>query len=319
MGRKSRNEKVKPEEKLLTIDLEPIATQWVKFALAEDIGGGDITTSAVVPAGMRAKAAVFAREGGVLAGLQVAMIVFRELDPKIEFVAHMKDGENLAAGKRIFTIKGRARAILAGERVALNYLQRFSGVASLTDRFVRRVRGTGAKITDTRKTTPLMRMLEKYAVWAGGGVNHRFGLYDMFLVKDNHIKAAGSISAAVDRIRSTKIDIPVEVEARTYEEVKEACECRVDRILLDNMSLAQIGKSVEIVENHWRGTRFKTVGGGKTRRPEIEVSGGVNLDNVKEIATTGVDYISVGALTHSFKSIDMSLLLEEVETGKEVE
>lgn len=310
---------MKREEKLLTIDLEPIATQWVKFALAEDIGGGDITTSAIVPKELRATAAIFAKEGGVLAGLQVAMIVFRELDPEIEFTAHVRDRETLAAGKRICTIKGNARAILSGERVALNYLQRLSGVASLTDRFVRRARGTKAKIVDTRKTTPLMRMLEKYAVWAGGGVNHRFGLYDMFLVKDNHIKAAGSISAAVSLIRATKIDIPVEVEARTYEEVKEACENKVDRILLDNMSLAQIGKSVEIVENHWRDIRLRAREGGKTNRPEIEVSGGVNLENVKEIALTGVDYISVGALTHSFKSIDMSLLIEVVETGREAQ
>ncbi|MCX5801001.1 MAG: carboxylating nicotinate-nucleotide diphosphorylase [Candidatus Eisenbacteria bacterium] len=307
---------MKSENKLASIDLEPIAGHWVKYALAEDIGGGDITTSAVVPEELLATAAIFAKEGGVLAGLQVAMIVFRELDPKMELVTHVKDRETLSTGKRICTIKGSARAILAGERVALNYLQRLSGVATLTDRFVRRARGTKAKITDTRKTTPLMRMLEKYAVWVGGGVNHRFGLYDMFLVKDNHIKAAGSIRAAVEGIRAAKIDIPVEVEAGTFEEVKEACECRVDRILLDNMSLVQIGKCIEIVENHWQELRLKAGGGEKMKRPEIEVSGGVNLDNVKDIAMTGVDYISVGALTHSFKSIDMNLLVENVEMRK---
>jgi nicotinate-nucleotide pyrophosphorylase (carboxylating) len=308
---------MKPEEKRFAIDLEPIVSTWIKFALTEDIGGGDITTSAIVPEGLGAVAAIFAKEGGVLAGLQVVMIVFRELDPKIEFTTHINDKDSIAAGDRICTIRGSARAILAGERVALNYLQRLSGVATLTDRFVRRVRGTRAKITDTRKTTPLMRMLEKYAVWAGGGVNHRFGLYDMFLVKDNHIKAAGSISAAVARIRATKIDIPIEAEARTYEEVKEACECGVDRILLDNMRLAQIDKSIEIVENHWQAMRSRIGEGEKVKRPEVEVSGGVTLDNVREIALTGVDYISVGALTHSFKSIDMSLLIEEVETRRE--
>lgn len=313
------NGDMKSEEKLLTIDLEPIATQWVKFALAEDIGGGDITTCAIVPQTMRAKAVIFAKEGGVLAGLQVAAIVFRELDPSVEFTAHMKDKDALAAGRHICTIEGNARAILAGERVALNYLQRLSGIATLTDRFVRRVRGTKAKISDTRKTTPLLRMLEKYAVWVGGGVNHRFGLYDMFLVKDNHIKAAGTIIAAIDRIRATKIDIPVVAEARTYEEVKEACECNVDRVLLDNMTLAEISKSIEIVENHWQGVKRKGSAGGRKMRPEIEVSGGVTLENVKEIAATGVDYISVGALTHSFKSIDMSLLIEEIRPGKEAE
>jgi len=305
------------EKKDFAVDLEPIVTTWVKFALAEDVGGGDITTSALVPEGLGAVAAIFAKEGGVLAGLQVAMLVFRELDPKIEFTTHIRDKDGVAAGDRICTIRGSARAILTGERVALNYLQRLTGVATLTDRFVRRVRGTRAKITDTRKTTPLMRMLEKYAVWAGGGVNHRFGLYDMFLVKDNHVRAAGSISEAVARIRVTKIDIPVEVEARTYEEVKEACECGVDRILLDNMKLAQIGKSIEIVENHWQSMRSRTDEAGAMRRPELEVSGGVTLDNVKEIALTGVDYISVGALTHSFKSIDMNLLVEQVETARE--
>jgi len=305
------------EKKDFAVDLEPIVTTWVKFALAEDVGGGDITTSALVPEGLGAVAAIFAKEGGVLAGLQVAMLVFRELDPKIEFTTHIRDKDGVAAGDRICTIRGSARAILTGERVALNYLQRLTGVATLTDRFVRRVRGTRAKITDTRKTTPLMRMLERYAVWAGGGVNHRFGLYDMFLVKDNHVRAAGSISEAVARIRVTKIDIPVEVEARTYEEVKEACECGVDRILLDNMKLAQIGKSIEIVENHWQSMKSRTDEADKMRRPELEVSGGVTLDNVKEIALTGVDYISVGALTHSFKSIDMSLLVEKVETARE--
>jgi len=310
------------DEKLITVDLEPIASHWVKFALAEDMGGGDITTCATVPPDLRATAGIFGKEGGILAGLQVAMIVFRELDPEMEFTTHLKDKETLSSGRRICTLKGNARAILSGERVALNYLQRLSGIASLTDRFVRRVRGTKAKITDTRKTTPLMRMLEKYAVWAGGGVNHRFGLYDMFLVKENHVKAAGSLSAAVESVRATKIDIPLEVEARNYDEVKEACECGVDRILLDNMSLAEIVKSIEIAENHWQSVRIKAAAaaknkgraGARARRPEIEVSGGVNLDNVKDIAMTGVDFISVGALTHSFKSIDMSLLVEELVT-----
>ncbi|UCF79598.1 MAG: carboxylating nicotinate-nucleotide diphosphorylase [Candidatus Eiseniibacteriota bacterium] len=292
--------------------LETIATPMVRMALTEDIGGGDITTQTSVAEDLGASAAIFAREGGVLAGLEVARIVFHELDPTAEFTAHMKDGENVAAGKRVCTIKGSARAILTGERVALNFLQRLSGVATLTNRFVRRVRGTGARITDTRKTTPGMRILEKYAVKVGGGTSHRFGLFDMYLVKENHIKAAGSLRAAVQLIKEKKRDIPIEVETKSFEQVKEACECGVDRILLDNMSLPHISKSVEIIKNHRQQMRFRTGQTDEPPKPEIEASGGVTLDNVKEIALTGVEYISVGALTHSFRSIDMSLLIEEV-------
>ncbi|KPJ59552.1 MAG: hypothetical protein AMJ46_10550 [Latescibacteria bacterium DG_63] len=292
--------------------LETIATPMVRMALTEDIGGGDITTGTTVAEDLHASAAIFAREGGVLAGLEVARIVFRELDANIEFTPHMKDGENLAAGKRVCTISGNARAVLTGERVALNFLQRLSGVATLTNRFVRRVRGTGVRITDTRKTTPGMRILEKYAVNVGGGASHRFGLFDMYLVKENHIKAAGSISAAVRRIKAKERDIPIEVEAKSYEQVKEACECGVDRILLDNMSLTHINKSVEIINNHRQQTRFRKGQTEEPSKPEIEASGGVTLENVKEIALTGVEYISVGALTHSFSSVDMSLLIEEV-------
>lgn len=296
--------------------LETIATPMVRMALIEDVGGGDITTVTTVPEGLRASAAIFAREGGVLAGLEVVRIVFRELDADIEFTPHLKDRENIASGKRVCTIAGDARAILTGERVALNFLQRLSGVATLTNRFVRRVRGTGTRITDTRKTTPGMRILEKYAVNVGGGSSHRFGLFDMYLVKENHIKAAGSIAAAVERIKATKRDIPVEVEAKSYEQVKEACECEVDRILLDNMSLPHISKSVEIIKNHRQQMRFRSGQIDEPLKPEIEASGGVTFDNVKEIALTGVEYISVGALTHSFRSIDMSLLVEEVSSQK---
>jgi nicotinate-nucleotide pyrophosphorylase (carboxylating) len=301
-----------------SINLGSIAAPRVNIALTEDVGLGDITTTATVPEHLVAKAAILAREGGILAGLQVAEIVFRQLDPGVEFTGHLKDGENLAAGRRICTVRGKARGILTGERVALNFLQRLSGIASLTDRFVRRTRGTQARITDTRKTTPGLRILEKYAVLVGGGDSHRFGLYDMYLVKENHIAAAGSISEAVKRVRehmkSTKGDIPIEVEARTPEEVKEACECWVNRVLLDNMTLANIGRSMEIVENHRRDNAPPKTADTKARFLDTEVSGGVTLENVRDIALTGVNYISVGVLTHSYKSIDMTLLVEEIES-----
>ncbi|MBN1504247.1 MAG: carboxylating nicotinate-nucleotide diphosphorylase [Candidatus Eisenbacteria bacterium] len=295
-----------------------MAAPRVSIALTEDVGLGDITTRAVVPEHLVARAVITAKEGGVLAGLQVAEIVFRQLDPDVEFTGHVKDGESLAAGRRICSLRGKAGAILTGERVALNFLQRLSGIATLTDRFVRRTRGARAKVTDTRKTTPGLRILEKYAVRVGGGDSHRFGLYDMYLVKENHVAAAGGIAEAVRRVRehmrSTKGDIPIEVEARTPEEVKEACECWVSRIMLDNMSLVNIGRSLEIVQNHKRENAPPKTADPKARFLETEVSGGVTLENVREIALTGVDYISVGALTHSYHSIDMSLLIEGIES-----
>jgi nicotinate-nucleotide pyrophosphorylase (carboxylating) len=306
------------QKKAPGMKLESIAAPWVNIALTEDIGIGDITTDATVPEHLSARAGIFAKEGGVLAGLEIVEIVFRQLDPNVEFSASLKDRDTLADGRRICTVKGKARAILTGERVALNFLQRLSGIATLTDRFVRRVRGTHAKITDTRKTTPGLRILEKYAVRVGGGESHRFGLYDMYLVKENHIKAAGSIAEAVRRVsehmKKAMGDIPVEVEVRDFEQVKEACECGVDRILLDNMNLAGIAKSVEIVENHRQSRPQKKASAREHGLLEIEVSGGVNLENVREIALTGVDYISVGALTHSYKSVDMTLLVEEIES-----
>ncbi len=301
-----------------SINLESIASPRVAIALTEDVGLGDITTTATVPESLVARAVILAKEGGILAGIQVAEIVFRQLDPAIEFAADLKDGDSLADGRRICSVRGKARAILSGERVALNFLQRLSGIASLTDRFVRRTRGTQARITDTRKTTPGLRILEKYAVRVGGGDSHRFGLYDMYLIKDNHIAAAGGIAEAVRRVRehmkSTKGDILIEVEARTPEEVKEACECWVNRILLDNMTLANVGRSLEIVENHKRENAAPKTADPKARFLDTEVSGGVSLDNVRDIALTGVNYISVGALTHSYKSIDMSLLVEGTES-----
>lgn len=288
--------------------LETIALPTVKVALMEDLWGGDVTTQAVVPPGARATAALIAKAGGVLAGLEVARLVFREVDPEIAFEPLAKDGQRVQPGLEVARLRGGAAGILMGERTALNFLCHLSGVATLTARFVRRVRGTGAVVLDTRKTLPGMRVLEKYAVQKGGGENHRMGLGDMYLVKDNHIRAAGSIRAAVERIEAGRQELLLEVEAATFEEVKEACEAGVDRILLDNMTVEQIRTAVEIVDNHPKPPAPPRTRRKEARRwPELEVSGGVSLDNVKEIAATGVDYISVGALTHSAPALDLSL------------
>jgi nicotinate-nucleotide pyrophosphorylase (carboxylating) len=290
------------------VSLEPIALHTVKLALTEDLWGGDVTTQAVVLPGTQATAVILAKAGGVLAGLDVARLVFREVDPGLVFEALARDGQRVQPGLEVARVRGDAAGILMGERTALNFLCHLSGVATLTARFVRRVRGTGTVILDTRKTLPGMRVLEKYAVQKGGGENHRLGLGDMYLVKDNHIRAAGSIAAAVERIQAKRQELLLEVEAASFEEVKEACEAGVDRILLDNMTLAQIRTAVEIVDNHPKPPQpVRTRRKGARRWPELEVSGGVSLDTVQEIAATGVDYVSVGALTHSAPALDLSL------------
>jgi nicotinate-nucleotide pyrophosphorylase (carboxylating) len=294
--------------------LETIALPTVKVALMEDLWGGDVTTQAILPEAARAHAVILAKANGVIAGLDVARLVFHELDPAIAFESVVKDGTRVQPAREVARVTGSAAAILQGERTALNFLCHLSGVATLTARFVRRVRGTGAVILDTRKTLPGMRVLEKYAVQKGGGENHRMGLGDMYLVKDNHIRAAGSIRTAVGRIQASRQELLLEVEAASFEEVKEACEAGVDRILLDNMSLEQIKTAVEIVDNHPKPPPVaRSRAKGAKRWPEIEVSGGVTLDNVKEIAELGVDYVSVGALTHSAPALDLSLEITELE------
>jgi len=269
----------------------------IKQALVEDIGPGDITSEAIIPAGEKAKAVVSAKEKGVIAGLEIAKKVFRQIDSRIIFSPKVKDGAKVEKGKSIAVLSGPARGILTGERVALNFLQHLSGIATLTRKFVSRVAGRGSrvKILDTRKTVPGMRVLEKYAVAAGGGCNHRFGLYDAILIKDNHIKLAGGIKKAVMAVKGSKAlkaKRAIEVETKTISEVKEAIKAGADRILLDNMNIKTLRQAVRLCKK----AKIKT-----------EASGGVNLENVRAIAKTGVDFISVGALTHSAKALDISL------------
>lgn len=264
----------------------------IKLALKEDIGSGDITTQATVPENLKAKAIIFAKEEGIICGLEVAKMVFKMLEPKIIFKKLVKDGDKVIFGEKIAEISGKAGKILTAERTALNFLQRLSGIATLTAKFVKRTKPYKAKILDTRKTTPGLRILEKYAVRVGGGKNHRFGLWDGILIKGNHIDLVGLKESAK---RTKKLGKKVEVEARNLKEVKEALEAGADIIMLENMDLKTIKKGVELI--------------GK--KALIEVSGGVNLANVREIAKTGVDWISIGRLTHSVKSLDMSLRIKK--------
>jgi nicotinate-nucleotide pyrophosphorylase (carboxylating) len=282
--------------------LETIAEPLVNLALTEDLGSGDITTDSVVPEGAQATGRAFAKEDGVLAGRDVARLAFAQTDPSLVFEAHVRDGASLKSGLEIFTVKGSARGILKAERVALNFLQRLSGVATATRRFVEAVSGTGVVILDTRKTTPGLRVLEKYAVAVGGGRNHRFGLFDMYLVKDNHLRIVGGIGEAISRIRKKGLDLPVEVEVRTLKELEEACEDGADRVMLDNMSVEDVKRACEIVQS----ARAKSSG----KKPELEISGGVDLSNVRSLAIKGVDYISVGAITHSAPALDINLVIE---------
>jgi len=272
------------------LDLERIALA----ALAEDVGAGDLTTEATVAGDATCVARLLLKEPGVVCGLPVVEAVFRALDPSVTLEPSAADGDRVDQTADLARITGPARAVLTGERVALNFLGRLSGIAALTRRFVDAIEGTGAEILDTRKTTPGLRALEKYAVSCGGGRNHRFGLDDGILVKDNHLRAAGGVRPAVERLRATGTDLPIEVEAETLDDVREALAAGAEQILLDNMSPALMREAVEVV-------------GGKAT---LEASGGVSLETVRGIAETGVDFISVGALTHSARSLDVSLELE---------
>ena len=268
----------------------------VPVALAEDVGSADATTLATVPETATARAVMAAREPLVVAGLAVAEAVFQQLSASVECKRLVDDGQKANAGSGLLSLSGPARAILTGERVALNFLQRLSGVATLTARFVEAVQGTKAKILDTRKTTPGLRLLEKYAVRCGGGTNHRVGLFDRVLIKDNHLAALrgelpNAIGAAVSRARSQYPHLQVEVEADTLEQVQQAVEARADIILLDNMTTDQLRAAVQAVSG----------------RAKTEASGGVNLQTVRAIALTGVDFISVGAVTHSAPAVDIGL------------
>ena len=271
----------------------------VRAALAEDLGSGDVTTLATVPAGAKSVALMNAREPLMVAGLQFAELAFRELSPKIKIQKLARDGQKVSAGKTLLKISGPARAILSAERVALNFVQRLSGVATATAQFANLVKGTRARILDTRKTTPGWRRFEKFAVKCGGGKNHRIGLFDLVLIKDNHLVALrnerpNAIAAAVARVRKKFPKLKVEVEADTLAQVAQAADAGADIILLDNMTLAILRQTVKII-----GGRAKT-----------EASGGVNLKTVRAIAATGVDFISVGAITHSARAVDIGLDFE---------
>ena len=263
----------------------------IRRALAEDVGSGDATTNSIVPTSARAKVQIVAKQSGVIAGLDIARAVFLQLDEQIAFTPQVEDGSAVSQGQVIVEVYGSARALLTGERTALNFLGRMSGIATLTRQFVEAVAGTRAVILDTRKTAPGLRMIDKLAVKLGGGQNHRHGLFDMVLIKDNHIDYAGSLREAVRRVRDSGMNLEIEVEARSIKEVKEALEMKVERILLDNMTLATMREAVEL-----------NAGVAK-----LEASGNVTLATVRQIAETGVDYISIGALTHSPQTFDVSL------------
>jgi nicotinate-nucleotide pyrophosphorylase (carboxylating) len=264
-------------------------------ALREDIHTGDITTQALIPPDSRASARLIAKEEMILAGLFVAERVFKRLNSAIEFIACLTEGTHVAKGAVIATVRGATAELLMGERVALNLLQRLSGIATLTARYVAAVAGTGTRIVDTRKTTPGLRELEKYAVRVGGGINHRTGLYDGVLIKENHIAATGGIGEAITRARAyIPHTLKIEIETEALAQVDEALASGADIIMLDNMSLADMRSAVTAIAG----------------RAQVEASGGVNLETVRAIAETGVDIISVGALTHSARAMDISMLLD---------
>lgn len=262
----------------------------IATGLAEDIGSGDATTLAIVGAKQRASGRWTARQAGVVCGMDVARRVFARLDPALLWHGALADGQTVSAGQCLVEFSGRARALLSGERLALNLVQRMAGIATGTAALVAAMAGTSARLLDTRKTAPGLRALDKAAVVAGGGLNHRFGLFDMLMVKDNHIVAAGGIEAALARVRAARPGMFVVVEASSLDEVSQALQAGADRILLDNMSVASLRAAVELIDG----------------RAETEASGSVRLDTIAAVAATGVDYVSVGALTHSVQAFDIS-------------
>ncbi|MDA0747709.1 MAG: carboxylating nicotinate-nucleotide diphosphorylase [bacterium] len=274
--------------------------QAIELALAEDVGDGDVTTLWTLRENATARAELIAKAPGVVAGLDVARAVFFRVDPDISFQAKVKDGARVAAQEVLAEVSGPARGILTAERTALNFLQRMCGIATMTAAYVDAVVGTGACILDTRKTAPGLRMLDKYAVAAGGGRNHRIGLFDMVLLKENHIEAADGIGPAVARVKAAMgqagRSVKVEVEVKDLQELEDAIVAGADRIMLDNMEAGMMRRAVE---------RVKRIGEG---RPELEASGNVTLETVRGVAETGVDLISIGALTHSVRALDLSLL-----------
>lgn len=265
----------------------------VRRALEEDVGSGDVTTEATVTPTQEARGIFLAKDDFVLAGIDVALEAFRQLQPDVKAAIRRQDGDRVVRGEAIADVTGRARTLVIGERTALNFLQRLSGIATVARRFADRARGR-IVVLDTRKTTPTLRALEKYAVACGGATNHRAGLFDALLIKDNHIRLAGGVAAAVTRARARWPGLPVEVEAQTLDEVDEALDARADIVLVDNMSIDEIRSAVQ----RSRG------------RAKIEISGGVTLERMSDLASTGADYVSVGALTHSAPAVDISFDIE---------
>ena len=268
----------------------------IESALKEDVGSGDHSSNASIPAETKGEARLFIKDNGILAGMQFAEYTFKKVDPTIQFTPCLKDGTIIKKGDIAFTVKGSVRTILMLERLVLNCMQRMSGIATRTHQLVEKMSDTNTKLLDTRKTTPNFRVLEKWAVRIGGGVNHRFGLYDMIVLKDNHIDAAGGITKAVhstqEYLKKNKLDLKIEVETRNLKEVQEVMDCDgVDRIMLDNFSIPLLKEAVALING--------TI--------ETEASGGINDENIHSYALTGVDYISTSVMTHSVKSLDLSL------------
>jgi nicotinate-nucleotide pyrophosphorylase (carboxylating) len=273
----------------------PLFIQLIELAIAEDIGDGDHSSIGAIPLGEQGKARLIVKESGVLCGVMVAKYIVNKIDPSLEMKICYKDGDEVGVGDIIFTISGRIHSILQAERLVLNFMQRMSGISTYTKRLVDKISHTSAQLLDTRKTTPGLRLMEKYAVTVGGGVNHRMGLYDMVMLKDNHNDYAGSITSSVERskayLKSTNREIKIEVETRNLDEVKEALSAGVDRIMFDNFSPEEMVKAVQLVN----------------KQCETEASGGITESTIQYYAETGVDFISVGALTHSVSSLDLSL------------
>ena len=274
------------------MDTAELMDDIIQLALDED--GRDITTEAIFTEDSSLRAVMKAKADGIIAGVQVAKRVFALVDPGIACIFEVLDGQAVVAGAKIAVISGPARGILKAERVALNFLQRMSGIATSTAMYVKSLEGTKARILDTRKTSPGQRVLDKMAVRLGGGNNHRMGLFDMALIKDNHIDAAGSITEAVDRVRKAFPRVAIEVEARSLDDVKTLLGLKVDRIMLDNFSIKEIGQAVNLVDG----------------RILLEASGNITLETIRAVALTGVDYISVGEITHSVKALDISMIIE---------
>ncbi len=269
-----------------------IVNRIIQNALKEDIGKGDVTTNAIVPRKQKGVAIIYAKESGIIAGLSIAKEVFSKLDPDSKWKNFVIEGEAVKKGQKIAEVTGNLRALLSGERTALNFLQRISGIASITRKFIDTIATTNVTILDTRKTAPGLRILDKYGVQAGGGTNHRFGLYDMVLIKDNHIEAAGGIKNAVNSVRKKYgRKYKVEIETTNLREVQDALEAGADIIMLDNMTISQMKKAVKLIN-------------GKCK---TEASGNIDLKRIKKIAATGVDFISVGSITHSIKALDLSM------------